>query len=113
MVSAKQPASSASLESLYTQLLEALMPLDFQDVKKGQSAKNVQEPKSANERTKSQQKKRSLEDKLADLATIEALNKQIEQTKTKRDKEKQFNRKRELNDQFKALKKQLTALHDG
>jgi hypothetical protein len=105
--------AATSLESLYTQLLEALMPLGFQDVKKGQSEKNLQEPKSANEHTKSQQKKRSLEDKLADLAAIEALNKQIEQTKAKRDKEKQFNRKRELNDQFKALKKQLAALHGG
>jgi hypothetical protein len=108
--SAPLPAAT-SLESLYTQLLEALMPLDFQDVKKGQSAKNLQTPKSASEHTKSQQKKRSLEDKLADLAAVEALNKQIEQTKAKRDKEKQFNRKRELNDQFKALKKQLAALH--
>ena len=51
--------------------------------------------------------------KLADLAAIEKLNKQIEQTKAKRDKEKQFNRKRELNDQFKALNKQLAALHGG
>ena len=65
------------------------------------------------ETNKPQQKKRSLEDKLADLAAIEALNKQIEQTKAKRDKEKQFNRKRELNDQFKALKKQLAALNGG
>jgi hypothetical protein len=105
--------AATSLESLYTQLLEALMPLYFQDVKKGQSAKNLQEPKSAYEHTKPQQKKRSLEDKLADLAAIEKLNKQIEQTKAKRDKEKQFNRKRELNDQFKALKKQLAALHRG
>ena len=87
------------------------MPLDFQDDKKEQSTKNLQEPKSANEHTKSQQKKRSLEDKLADLAAIKKLNKQIEQTKAKRDKEKQFNRKRELNDQFKTLKKQLAALN--
>jgi len=103
--------AATSLESLYTQLLEALMPLDFQDDKKEQSTKNLQEPKSANEHTKSQQKKRSLEDKLADLAAIKKLNKQIEQTKAKRDKEKQFNRKRELNDQFKTLKKQLAALN--
>lgn len=104
--SAPLPAAT-SLESLYTQLLEALMPLSLQ------SAKNLQEPSSANEYTKSQQKKRSLEGKLADLAAIEKLNKLIEQTKVKRDKEKQFNRKRELNDQFKALKKQLAALHCG
>jgi len=99
--------AATSLESLYTQLLEALIPLGFQ------GAKNLQEPESAYEHTKPQQKKRSLEDKLADLAAIEALNKQIEQTKVKRDKEKQFNRKRELNDQFKALKKQLAALYSG
>jgi hypothetical protein len=99
--------SATSLESLYNQLIEALIPLGFQ------GAKNLQEPKSAYEHTKPQQKKRSLEDKLADLAAIEKLNKQIEQTKAKRDKEKQFNRKRELNDQFKALQKQLAALHGG
>ena len=98
--------AATSLESLYNQLLEALMPLGFQ------GAKDLQEPKSAYEHTKPKQKKRSLEDKLADLAAIEKLNKQIEQTKAKRDKEKQFNRKRELNDQFKTLKKQLAAL-DG
>jgi hypothetical protein len=111
LVSSSQQAAplpaAASLENLYTQLIEALMPLGFQ------SAKNLQEPKSVYVHSKPQQKKRSLEDKLADLAAIEALNKQIEKTKAKRDKEKQFNRKRELNDQFKALKKQLAALHGG
>jgi len=99
--------AATSLENLYSQLLEALIPFGFQ------GAKNLQEPKSVYEHSKPQQKKRSLEDKLADLAAIEALNKQIEQTKAKRDKEKQFNRKRELNDQFKALKKQLAALNGG
>ncbi len=99
--------AATSLASLYTQLLEALMPLGFQ------GAKNLQEPKSVYQHSKPQQKRRSLEDKLADLAAIEALNKQIEQTKARRDKEKQFNRKRELNDQFKALKKQLAELHGG
>ena len=97
--------TATSLESLYNQLLEALMPLGLQ------GERNLQEPKSVYEHGKPQQKKRSLEDKLADLAAIDTLNKQIEQTKAKRDKEKQFNRKRELNDQFKALKKQLAALH--
>ncbi|MDA9783577.1 DUF4391 domain-containing protein [Gammaproteobacteria bacterium] len=99
--------AATSLESLYNQLLEALIPFGLQ------GEHNVQEPKSAYEHTKPQQKKRSLEDKLADLAAIEKLNKQIEQTKAKRDKEKQFNRKRELNDEFKALKKQLSALNGG
>jgi len=97
--------AATSLEKLYSQLLEALMPIGLQ------GEQNVQEPKSAYEHSKPQQKKRSLEDKLADLAAIEKLNKQIEQTKAKRDKEKQFNRKRELNDQFKALKKQLATLN--
>ena len=99
--------AATSLESLYNQLLEALIPIGLQ------GEHNVQEPKSAYEHTKPQQKKRSLEDKLADLAAIEALNKQIIQIKAKRDKEKQFNRKRELNDQFKALKKQLAELNRG
>lgn len=105
--------AATSLESLYTQLLEALMPLGFQGAKERQVAKNLQEPKSADEHTKPQQKKRSLEDKLDDLAAIKKLNKQIKQTKAKRDKEKQFNRKRELNDQFKFLKKQLAALNSS
>jgi len=99
--------AATSLENLYNQLLEALIPLGLLGVH------NLQEPEGAYEYTNAQQKKRSLEDKLADLAAIEALNKQIKQTKTKRDKEKQFNRKRELNDQFKALKKQLAALNRG
>ena len=99
--------AATSLESLYNQLLEALMPLGLQGVH------NLQEPESVYGHTKLPTKKRSLEDKLADLAAIEALNKKINQTKAKRDKEKQFNRKRELNDQFKSLKKLLAALHDG
>lgn len=99
--------AATSLENLYSQLLEELLPTDLQGVH------HVQEPKSALGHTKPQHKKRSLENKLADLAAIEALNKKIEQTKAKRDKEKQFNRKRELNDQFKALKKQLSALYGG
>ena len=98
--------AATSLESLYNQLLEALMPLGLQ------GGHNLQEPKSAYEHT-NEQKKGSLADKLADLAAIETLKKQIKQIKAKRDKEKQFNRKRELNDEFKALKKQLAALHDG
>ena len=99
--------AATSLENLYSQLLEALIPLGVQGVHYSQ------EPNNANEHQNAPQKKRSLEDKLADLAAIEALNKQIKQTKTKRDNEKQFNRKRELNDQFKALKKQLAARNCG
>ena len=99
--------AATSLENLYNQLLEELIPIGLQGVH------DTQEPEGTYEHSNAQQKKRSLEEKLADLAAIEALDKQIKQTKAKRDNEKQFNRKRELNDQFKALKKQLAALHRG
>jgi hypothetical protein len=99
--------AAINLETLYNQLLEALIPLNLKGVN------NSQEPESAYEHANSIQKKRSLEDKLANLAAIEALNKQIKKVKTKRDKERQFNRKRELNDQFKILKKQLASLYIG
>jgi hypothetical protein len=52
----------------------------------------------------------SLQEKLAALAKIEALNKQLAQVKNKRDKEKQFNRRQALNDQFKRLAAQLDKL---
>ncbi|WP_275672818.1 integrase core domain-containing protein [Marinomonas algicola] len=42
----------------------------------------------------------SLQEKLAALAEIEILNKQLAQVKSKRDKEKQFNRRQALNDQW-------------
>ena len=99
--------AATSLENLYNQLLEELIPIGLQGVH------DVQEPEGTYEHTNVQQKKRNLEEKLAALAAIEILDKQIKQTKAKRDNEKQFNRKRELNDQFKALKKQLAALHSG
>ena len=83
------------------------MPIGFSGVN------NVQEPESSFVLAKPQSKKRSVEDKLADLAATETLNKQIKQTKTKRDKEKQFNRKRELNDQLKDLKMRLAKLRHG
>lgn len=90
----KQPAmplpAATHLESLYCQLLEALMPPYVQHLQ--------------------QSKGYSLQEKLIVLAEIETLNKQIKQIKTKRDKEKQFNRRLELNDQFKTLKKQLAML---
>lgn len=117
-----------NLERLYHQLLEALMPLD---VREGQDRSELHEIREATKPFSSQssvpslvkstqqgglkldkpdQNKRSLEEKLAAIAAIAVLNKQIKQTKIKRDKEKQFNRKLELNDQFKALKKQLAEL---
>jgi hypothetical protein len=52
----------------------------------------------------------SLQEKIAALAEIEVLNKQLDQVKNKRDKEKQFNRRQELNDQFKRLATQLEKL---
>ena len=96
--------AATSLENLYNQLLEELIPIGIH---------NLQQPEGTYEHNNTQQKKRSLEEKLAYLVAKEAIDKQIKQTKTKRDNEKQFNRKRELNDQFKALKKQLAALHSG
>ena len=99
--------AATSLENLYSQLLEELIPVGLHGVH------DAQEPEGTYEHTNTIQKKRSLEEKLAALVAIETLDKQIKQTKAKRDKEKQFNRKRELNDQFKALKKQLAALHSG
>jgi hypothetical protein len=52
----------------------------------------------------------SLQEKLAVLAEIEVLNKQLAQVKSKRDKEKQFNRRQALNDQFKRFAAQLDKL---
>lgn len=52
----------------------------------------------------------SLQEKLTTLAEIETLTKQLAQVKNKRDKEKQFNRRQALNDQFKRLAAQLDKL---
>lgn len=126
LLETRQPAkpfpTATNLERLYNQLLETLMPLGLNvetDVAKN-TVKDLPKPKYASELdaselaeendTKAANKQRSLEEKLAAIEKIEALNKQINQVKAKRDKEKQFNRRRELNDQFKALKKQLAEL---
>ena len=110
VVSAKPPTCSTITHS--NQFRESIQPATWRaNTFRLSRCKEVTRTEKCYEHSKPQQKKRSLEDKLADLAAIEALNKQIEQTKAKRDKEKQFNRKRELNDQFKALKKQLATLH--
>lgn len=123
---ASQPAkplpAATNLERLYNQLLEALMPIGLNvetDVEIN-TVKDLPKPKYASELdaselaeendTKAANKQRSLEEKLAAIEKIEALNKKIKQVKAKRDKEKQFNRRRELNDQFKALNKQLAEL---
>lgn len=52
----------------------------------------------------------SLQEKLAALVEIEVLNRQLAHVKNKRDKEKQFNRRQALNDQFKDLAAQLDIL---
>ena len=83
---------ATNLQGLYHQLLEALMPQTDNGPLLGQSSK------------------RTLEQKLAALAEISALNKKLSQIKNKRDKEKQFNRRLALNDQFKTLALQLKKL---
>lgn len=100
------------LGGLYSQIIEALVPDGVSDVN------TVKEPlsplihdviESTLEATEYSKQER-LQTKLDNLEAIKALNKQIKQTKAKRDKEKQFNRKRELNDQLKELKQRLIAL---
>lgn len=100
------------LGGLYSQIIEALVPDGVSD------AITVKEPvnlvmrsdlDSALETTKIS-KQHSLQSKLNNLEAIKALNKQIKQTKAKRDREKQFNRKRELNHQLKELKRRLIEL---
>lgn len=138
LLEASQPAkplpAATNLERLYNQLLEALMPIGLNvetdieaDIEAGveiNTVKDVSKPYASEldaseldaseletaPLTRAVNKKRSLEEKLAAIEKIEALKKQINQVKAKRDKEKQFNRRRELNDQFKALKKQLAEL---
>jgi len=112
--------TATNLEGLYEQLIEALMPTGLAGVNQVKEPERefVQPLSHENSQatlTVSKQKNRlSIEQKLANLAAIDALNKQILQIKAKRDKEKQFNRKRELNDRLKALKTQLVALtHDN
>ncbi|MEY8215508.1 MAG: DUF4391 domain-containing protein, partial [Colwellia sp.] len=83
---------ATNLQGLYHQLFEALMPQTDNGPLLGQSSK------------------RTLEQKLAALAEISALNKKLSQIKNKRDKEKQFNRRLALNDQFKTLALQLKKL---
>ena len=123
---AKPLPAATNLERLYNQLLEALMPIGLNveiGVETGveiNTVKDLPKPQYASELdaseltevddTKAANKKRSLAEKLAAIEKIEALNKKIKQVKAKRDKEKQFNRRRELNDQFKALNKQLAEL---
>lgn len=93
--------TATNLQRLYEQLLDALIPRRDNEVKEvppenylGREANNVTE----------------VENKIATLAEIEVLKKKLQQVKTKRDKEKQFNRRCQLNDDYKALNKQLAQL---
>ena len=114
---------ATSLQRLYEQLLEALIPSSFApktsssalDEKKSAASldKANKPPNQISESVASYEaeaKNQSIEEKLATLAEIETLGKKLHQVKAKRDKEKQFNRRRELNDQYKSFKKQLNEL---
>ena len=113
-IAAKQLPTATHLQGLYEQLLDALLPVDISNSvaeKRAEYNAGINLKPQANEEPSSRSKK-SIDEKLADLAEIEALNKQINQVKIKRDKEKQFNRRLELNNQFKALKRQLAKRHN-
>lgn len=110
---------ATSLEGLYQKLLEALMPVSLAGENQIREPDSVfVQPQSdmssrAAQQVAAKTKKLSIEERLARLASMEALSREIKQTKIKRDKEKQFNRKRELNDQLKALKMRLTMLQSS
>jgi hypothetical protein len=112
-IAAKPLPTATHLQGLYEQLLEALLPQISNSVGEKSTEYNVDTaPDGQATEEHSARNKRTIDEKIADLAEIEALNKQIKQVKNKRDKEKQFNRRRELNDQFKALNQQLAKLHN-
>lgn len=108
-VTAMSLPTATNLQRLYEQLLEALIPgsleLNIKSLEKTPHKISKSEATYQAETTN-----RPIEEKLATLAEIEALNKKLQQIKARRDKEKQFNRRRELNDDYKALKKQLAKL---
>ncbi len=76
------------LTKLYEQMLKVLMPSELND----------------------QQTQGSLKDQVDKIQTIQAKERVYEKLKVKRDKEKQFNRKAELNSELKMLKKELDNL---
>lgn len=114
-IAAKQLPTATHLQGLYELLLEALLPLEISHSLTETTSDNNADAARNGQTTEEHptRSKRTIDEKLADLAEIEALNKKIRQVKNKRDKEKQFNRRRELNDQFKALNKQLAKLHNS
>ena len=106
--------TATNLQRLYEQLLAALIPDNTAQDK--DLIRDLQPSyQSQSDRVTSQGKvtdvpEKSIAEKIATLAEIDALNKKLQGVKNKRDKEKQFNRRRALNDHYKALKKQLTEL---
>lgn len=101
----EQPLPTATnLQRLYEQLIEALMP--------NQHDKINSQPLA--EKTKTGSKdcglNRPIKERLEAMAQIEKLEKKLQAVKTKRDREKQFNRRRELNDDYKTLKQQIVHL---
>lgn len=121
-VTAMPLPTATNLQRLYEQLLDALIPGSIERITNStelnedspeQTPRQISKPNahySINEKHQTETINQPIEEKLATLAKIESLNKKLQQVKAKRDKEKQFNRRRELNDDYKALKKQLTKL---
>ena len=118
--------AATTLQGLYQLLLEALLP-QLSSYRVPEKTATSTEALGINETLTSKAiedsgsisksptilktaKQPSLQEKLAALAEIEVLNKQLAQVKNKRDKEKQFNRRQALNDQFKRLVAQLDKL---
>ncbi len=107
--------TATNLQRLYEQLLESLIPKSadkapnqLSESRAEYRAKMVTQAISTG--SKEMPTQLPIKEKLAILAEIDTLNKKLQQIKTKRDKEKQFNRRREFNDDYKALKKQLANL---
>ena len=114
-VTAMPLPTATNQQRLYEQLLEALISSSPEPNIKSpeQTSRQISEPNAhynINEEHQAEKINQPIEEKLATLAEKESLNKKLQQVKAKRDKEKQFNRRRELNDDYKALKKQLTKL---
>lgn len=124
--------AATTLQGLYQLLLEALLPqlasyqvpektatsTEVPGINETLTSKAVEDSGSISKSSTASKlqtisksvKPPSLQEKLAALAEIEVLNKQLAQVKSKRDKEKQFNRRQSLNDQFKRLAAQLDKL---
>ena len=74
-----------NLEKLYEEIIKSLMPIKLQENK-------------------------PLKEQIEDVNKIQLLQKQYAQLKSKRDKEKQFNKKVELNKELKELKNKIQEL---